>query len=181
MPVKKQWYEIIAPKMFGERVVGDTLAVDPKHLIGRKITVNLTDIVNDYNKFYVKLIFQIERVEGTKAYTKFTGHDIMRERVYRLVQRRGRRVDCIQDVRTKDGVKMRVKTVFMLIRRVGTSMKRDARKMAHAIIEETAKESNFEDFMKMILEAQLQQKIRKSCSKLYPTGNVEIRKTEVKS
>jgi len=179
MPVKKQWYEIIAPKMFGEKVLDETLAVEPKHLIGRKIYVNLADFTNDYSKFYVKLIFQIDRVEGTKAYTKFVGHDTMRERVYRLVQRRGRRVDCVQDVRTKDGVNLRVKTIFMLIRRVGTSMKKDARKKTYEIVENAAKENTFEELMKLILGAGLQQKIRKECSKIYPTGSVEIRKTEL--
>jgi len=179
MPVKKQWYEIVSPKMFGEKVVGETLTMDPKHLTGRKISISLSDLTGDYSKFYVRLNFQIEKIDDTKALTEFVGHDTMRERIYRIVQRRGRRVDVIQDIVTKDGVKVRVKTIFVLIRRVGTSMKSSARACAREIIEDTAKETDFEDFMKMIFSTQLQVKIKKACSKIYPTGSVEVHKTEV--
>ena len=33
MAIKKQWYEIVAPEMFGSAVVGQTLAADPKYLL----------------------------------------------------------------------------------------------------------------------------------------------------
>ena len=179
MAIKKQWYEIISPKMFGERVVGETLSVDPKYLVGRKIWVSLMEISRNYSKFYMTLGLQIEKVEGTKAYTRFVGHDIMRERVYRMVQRYGRRVDVIQDVTTKDGVKLRIKTVFMLIRRVGTSTKNASRAAAKAMVDDIAKEKNFEELMEMIIKDELQFYLKKQCSKVYPIGILEVRKTEV--
>lgn len=179
MPVKKQWYEIVAPKMFGEKIIGETLTLDPKHLAGRKVNVSLSDMTGDFSKFYVRLNFQVNKIDGTRAFTEFVGHDTMRERIYRIVQRRGRRVDVVQDVVTKDGIKLRVKTIFVLIRRVGTSMKAATRKKAREMIDETAKETDFGDFMKMIFSTQLQVKIKKACSKIYPTGNVEVRETEV--
>jgi small subunit ribosomal protein S3Ae len=179
MAIKKQWYEIISPKMFGEKVVGETMSVDAKSLIGRKISVSLMEISRNYSQFYIKLELQIEKVEGGKAFTKFVGHDIMRERVYRMVQRHGRRVDVVQDVTTKDGVKMRIKTVFMLISRVGTSLKNSARSCAKEYIAEISKEKKFEELMDMIIKGEMQFHIRKLCSKVYPVGNVEIRKTEL--
>ena len=179
MAIKKQWYEIVAPKLFGERVVGETLSVDPKFLIGRKIAVSLMELSRNYSKFYIKLDLQIERVEGNRAYTKFVGHDIMRERVYRMVQRYGRRVDVIQDITTKDGVKPRIKTVFMLARRVGTSMKNAARVAAKDLIEKTAKETKFEDLMEMIIKDELQSRLSAECSKVYPVSGIEVRKTEL--
>ena len=90
MALKKKWYEIISPKMFGEKRVGDTLSVDPSGLIGRKIEVSMLELSNSYQKFYVKACFQIVHVDGDRAFTKFVGHDIMRERLYRMVQRYGR-------------------------------------------------------------------------------------------
>ncbi len=118
MALKKQWYEIVAPKVFGEKVIGETLCNDPKNLVGRKIEVSLLDLARDFSKFYIKLQFQVERIDGSRAYTKFVGHDCLRERIYRMVQRRARRVDIIQDARTKDGFLLRVKTVFILLMRV---------------------------------------------------------------
>ncbi len=179
MAIKKQWYEIVSPKLFGEKVVGETLSVDPKYLVGRKVSISLMEVSRNYSQFYIKLELQIDRIEGNKAYTKFVGHDIMRERVYRMVQRHGRRVDVIQDVTTKDGVRLRVKTVFMLIRRVGTSRKNSARTYARQLIDEIAKEKKFSELVEMIIKNELQMTLKRKCSKVYPVGSMEIRKTEL--
>ena len=179
MAVKKQWYEIVSPKLFGEKVVGETLALDPKQLIGRKVETSLGDVTNDFSKFYVKLIFQIDRVDEKKAYTIFKGHEILTERIYRMVQRRTRRVDVIQIVETKDNRKVRIKTLFILVRRVNTSIKGTARKKMRELIEEYAKKHTFEEFMTMAAKGTMNSKLRKECGKIYPIGDLEIRKTEV--
>src|SRR3989344_1290871 len=179
MALKKKWYEIISPKMFGEKRVGETLSVDPSSLIGRKIEVSMLELSNSYQKFYVKVCFQIVHVEGDRALTKFVGHDIMRERLYRMVQRYGRRVDCMQNVVTKDGIGIRVKTGFMLIKRVGTSLKNSCRSYAAEVVDSIAKETNFEDFIKMVIDGDLQQQVRREVTKVYPVGGIEVRKTEV--
>jgi small subunit ribosomal protein S3Ae len=137
------------------------------------------ELSRNYSQFYIKLNLKVDRVEGSKAFTIFMGHDIMRERVYRMVQRHGRRIDVVQDVTTKDGVKLRIKTVFMLIRRVGTSTKNSARFLAREAIDEIAKEKKFEDLMDMIIKGELQMQLKRHCSKVYPVGNMEIRKTEI--
>lgn len=179
MAVKKQWYEILAPKLFEERVIGETLAAEPKQLVGRVVEVSLLELSKDYSKFYIKLKFQIDRVDGNKAYTIFAGHEIMRERIYRMVQRRVRRVDLIQDLRTKDGVLIRVKTLFVLIRRVNTSIKASARTKAGEIVEKAVKESTLDELIKLIVTGELTSSIRKECNKISPVGNVEIRKSEI--
>ncbi len=179
MAEKKKWYEILAPKMFDEKPVAETLAAEPEHLIGRTVEVSLLNLTKDYSRFYVKLLFQIERVEGDKAYTKFVGHDVMRDRIYRMVQRRVRRVDVIQDVTTKDGINMRVKTVLTLSRRVNTALKHAARKVAHDYMIHVAERLPFEDFMKIIIKGDMQKAIKKECGHVYPVTEVEIRKTEL--
>ncbi len=179
MAVKKQWYEIVAPKVFEEKSIGETLAAEPKQLIGRKIETSLLELSKDYSKFYIKLQFQIDNIDGSRAFTKFVGHDIMRERIYRMVQRRVRRVDVVMDVRTKDNVLIRVKTVFVLLRRVNTSIKAATRVKAKEVIEKTLSESSLDDFVKLIVSGELAANIRKECNRISPVGNVEIRKSEV--
>lgn len=179
MAVKKTWYEIVAPTIFGSGIIGETLAADSRQLVGRTMDVSLMDISRNYSKFYVKVRLKIDSVEGGKARTKLVGHDVMRERVYRMVQRHGRRVDAIQDVVTKDGAKLRVKTVFMLIKRVGVSTKDATRKLAVELIDEAAKKSTFEEFMNAVIAGDLQHSMKKACSKVYPVGSIEIRRTEL--
>lgn len=179
MALKKQWYEIVSPKMFGSKVVGETLAVEPKALIGRVLEVSLLEVSRDYSKFYIKLRFQIEEIEGQKALTKFIGHNIMTERIYRMVQRHGRRVDVIEDVKTKDGVRVRTKVVFVLLKHVGASMKDATRKTAREKLVEIANSTNFEDFMNKIIKGEVGMEIRRTCNKVYPIASIEVRKTEV--
>src|SRR3989344_6210077 len=167
MALKKQWYEIISPKMFGEAVVAETVAADPKNLIGRKVQFSMLELAKDYTNFYVKADFQVDRVEGSKAYTKFVGHDIMRERIYRMIQRRFRRVDCIEDVTTKDGVRVRVKIVYTLIKRVNTSIKGATRSKCRELIHTAAGSMDFEEFAKMMITGRLSASIRKELIKIY--------------
>ena len=169
----------MAPEMFGSAVIGETLAADSRQLIGRTVDVSLIDISNDYSKFYVSVKLQISSVEGNKAHTALIGHDVMRERIYRMVQRQGRRVDAVQDVVTKDGVKLRVKTVFMLIKRVGMTKKDATRKLTRDLIEQAAAEMTFTDFIDSVIKGDLQHTLKKEASKIYPIGSIEIRKTEV--
>ena len=178
MAIKKQWYDIIAPRLFDEKKIGETLSADPKRLIGRTISVSLADLTGDYSKFYIKLLFQIERIDE-KAHAKFIGHECMHERVYRMVHRYMRRVDCIQDVVTRDNKVVRIKIVFILLKRVNTSIKNSARNGTEKLLGRIAKEKTFDDFVKMMITEELQNAIKKEISKIYPVGNIEVRKSEL--
>lgn len=179
MALKKQWYEIVAPKMFGEKVIGETPAVEPKQLVGRKLEISILELTKDFSKFYIKLVLKIYRLEGNKAYTRLVGHDTMRERVYRMVRRHGRRVDVIEDIKTKDGVKVRMKVVFVLLKRVGTSMKDATRKLAREKVVELATSMEFEELIGSIISGDFGNEVRRYASKAYPIASIEVRKTEV--
>lgn len=179
MALKKQWYEILAPKMFSEKVIGETLAVDSKNLVNRKLQVNITELDRNNHNYFVKLNFRVENVEGTKAYTRLVGHDVMTERIYRMVRRRSRRVDTIQDVTTKDNRKLRIKIIFVLIRRINTSVKKAVRRSMEDLVAADCASMDLEDLMKTIISGKFQEKLKKQCSKIYPIGGLEVRKTEI--
>ena len=40
----KEWFQITAPKFFGDFVIGETIAFDPEQLKGRVVETSLTDI-----------------------------------------------------------------------------------------------------------------------------------------
>jgi len=181
MALKKTWYEIVAPKMFDEAVIGHTLASDPKQLKNRKIKISLADINRSYSKFYMKMHFQIHDVKGTKALSKFTGHNCTTERMYRMVQRRTRRVDAVQKCTTKDDVKIRIKSILILVKRTSTSTKDSVRTKMKDVVENYVKQKSLEELMKDIINDELQKKIRSECKKIYPVGAVEIRSSEVLS
>jgi ribosomal protein S3AE len=106
------------------------------------------------------------------------GHDCTGERVYRMVQRHARRVDCIQDVQAKDA-KLRVKTVLIIPHRVGTSIKDAIRTKLREAIEQLVSNMTAEEFIHSVIDDKLQLAIKDACKKIYQIGMIEIRKSEV--
>lgn len=178
MAIKKNWYEIEAPIFFKGQIIGETPASDPKYLVGRTVSISLADLVQDAKRFYLKFNFRIVNVDG-KAKTIFTGHDVTYERIYRMVQRHSRRIDCIQDAELADGARIRVKTILVIPKLVSTSVKDSVRKKMKSAVEKVLSSSTTENFMRMLIDGSLQSAIREECKKVYPVGPIEIRKSEV--
>ncbi|MBI5347654.1 MAG: 30S ribosomal protein S3ae [Candidatus Aenigmarchaeota archaeon] len=179
MAIKKTWYNIVSPKMFGEKIIGETLSVDTKYLEGRVIEMTMAEVVGDYSRFFVKLRLRIDRIDGSNAYTEFIGHSCLTERIYRMVQRRTRRVDSITDVITKDGQQLRLKMLVVLSRRVKTSIKVAVRMKMKQMMLDRASMLTFEELVKEIINGKLQVFVREECKKIYPVSGVEIRRSEV--
>jgi len=174
----KEWYQIVAPKFFGDFVIGETMAMEPKQLKGRIIETSLTDITGDPNKYYLKFYFRVEDVKDKKAITKFSGHDCTRDYLARIVRRRATRIDTNDVVNLKDN-KMRIKSVAISNRRVSKNVEIKVRKNVREIIIKNVSEMKTEEFIREIIDGKLQQKIRKAISKIYPLRYFEFRKTEV--
>lgn len=178
MALKKQWFKIKAPKTFGGGVIGSTPAVDENQLIGRVVEMALPDISKKYNQFHISLKFRITDV-NEKAETELVGHEMQKERIYRMIRRGKRKVTAMGNFKTKDGVLLRVKTVFTLIRRVNTSLKDKARAKALEVIKKEAEKSTMEDLMKTIISYDLSKKIKSSVDKVYPCSGVEVYRSKV--
>jgi len=175
----KTWFTIVAPKMFNERELAKTITSDPNSLINRKISVSLMDLINDFGKYYMKFIFRVKRVEGEKAFTEFDSSECLRDYISRMVLRRVRRVDTIQDLETKDGRKIRVKGLVIIPKRVKTTIKKAVRNKVREMIKSEVEKSTLDDFVKKIISDEIKVKILKEARKTYPIRNFEIRKTEV--
>jgi len=175
----KEWFTIIAPKLFDEREIGRTMASDPKGLVGRRIALSLMELTNDFSKYYVKFVFRITRVEGNKAFTEFDGSECMRDYVSRMVLRRVRRIDAVQDITTKDGIKIRVKTLAIVSRRVKSSIQKKMRASIKEIIKSEVEGSILDEFIERVITDDIKNRILRECRKDYPIRNFEIRKTEI--
>ena len=89
----KQWYNLVAPDMFGKTNIGETVAEVPEKLIGRVVEVTLGELTNDLSKQNTKLLLKIDRVGGDSAYTKFIGHQDNSEKPRAGVTKRPKVID----------------------------------------------------------------------------------------
>jgi len=175
----KEWISLIAPPYFNEKEIGRTLSAEPETIIGRKTSVSAVDLTNDFSKYYLKIIFRVNKIVENKALTEFAGSECLRDYISRMVLRRVRRVDSIQDLTTKDGVKIRVKGLAIISRRVKSSIQKSVRRNVEKMMKEIVENSTLEEFVKKILSDEIKNRILQELRKIYPIRNFEIRKTEV--
>jgi len=174
----KDWYQITAPKFFGDFVIGETIAFDPEQLMGRIVETSLTDITGDPDKYYLKFFFKIDSVSDKKALTKFVGHDCTKDYLARIVRKRKTRIDTNDIINLKDN-KIRVKSIAISNRRVSHPVEIKVRRIVREFIIKELEEMKTEEFIREIIDGKLQSRIRKDVSKVYPLRFFEFRKTEV--
>ena len=167
--------------MFNEEFVTETPTTDSKSLVGRNLEVNVSELLRQPQKYYMKLLFKIDRVDdkARTAYTRFNGFSVSREHVYRVVRKRIQKVELISDVETKDNWKLQVSTVTILNRNTDAEVQKKVRNHVGEMLAKEAGETDIDDFIKLVVNSVLQMKIKKSATKIYPVRFSEITKIEV--
>lgn len=175
----KQWFKIIAPKMFDEKEIGTTLTFTPENLVGKTISLSAIELTNDMSKYYLKLNFKITKVEGDRALTAFYGFDCMHDYIARMVVRRVRRIDAVQNLVTKDGVKITVKSLATISKKATSSVEVKFRVFISDIMKNIVENLTLEDFVKRMIANEIKAKVLKEGRRIYPVRNFEIRKAEL--
>jgi len=177
----KRWFTVIAPEYFGGVEIGSVVADDPQKLIGRTVESTLYDVTEDFAHQYMKMYFQITNVEGKRALTIFKGHEYSRDYLRSLVRRRTTRIDCVTNVVTKDGYKLRVSAVAFTLVRIKTSQEKEIRAVMKRIIEEKAAALTFNQFVQESVLGKIASDIYNEAKKIVPLRHVGIRKSKLLS
>lgn len=176
----KDWYAILAPEMFGKKQVGETPTIDSKLLPGKTIEVSLPELGYPGQKYYMKLKFKVNKVDGKSVNTIFHGMSLMNEHMYRIVRKRMSKVELVTDVSTKDGWALQLTFLAMMNRKTNASVQTEVRNSSEKLLKEFAAKSSIDDFVKAVAAGSIQHDIRKAGNKLYPIRFSEILKIEVK-
>ena len=175
----KQWYRIVAPDMFNGAELGETPAREPEMLIGRVSEVSYQDLTGDFTKAHIKLYFKINSIKGTDAGTEFIGHGMTSDYLRRLTRRRNTKIDDVVDVRTKDGYKIRIKTISISLGRISSSHQHLIRIKMEEVVRNKAAVSTMTELIKASINGELPKEIAKECKKIHPLKRVEVRKSEI--
>jgi small subunit ribosomal protein S3Ae len=175
----KEWFSIIAPKLFDNRELGRVMVTEPEQLVGRRISLSLLELMNNYNKFYMKFIFRVSRVDGTNAYADFAGSEVLRDYVSRMVLKRVRRIDTVQILETLDKRKITVKGLAIVSKKVKSSIEKIIRSQIKDMLKKIISEKSLDEFIISLTTDELKNFVLHEARKIYPVRNFEIRKTEV--
>ncbi len=178
--MQKQWYDIVAPDIFGQQTVAETPAEEPEMVEGRRIKVELKDLMPSSDKYYMDVFLKVTDVEGDTAHTRLDGHDVSKEYISKMVSRRSDRIDTVADVETADGDTVRVKVVATTIRKTHSSRASSIRNKIAELLQDAADERGTANLMERFFTDDLQDEVRSAVRKIYPVRDLEIRKTEVR-
>lgn len=181
MPKKlrgKKWYVLIAPKMFKEKVIGETPVGDPKSLMGRIVDVHLIKLIDDLSKYYIKFYFKVTNIEENKAFTEFQGLECLRDYISRMIRYGIKKIDAIQDLKTKDGKKIRVKTLTITNKKMKKNVKIALKKFVQKKMKEEVESSELDKFLESVIYDNIKKSVIDEGSKLYPIRSFEIKKIE---
>jgi len=175
----KDWFVILAPKIFNEMQLAETPTTDPAMLVGRNVEIAVSDLLGQPGKYYMKVFFKITDVDSRNAYTRFNGYSTTREYLYRVVRKRLQKVESVNVFDTRDGWKLQITSIAVLNRNSDSEIQKKVRHIMVSHISEVAKKSAIDDILKKVIEGSLQKEIRKLGNKIYPIRFCEIAKIEV--
>lgn len=168
-----------APPYLGGVLVAEVPASEPQKLLMRTLEVSLYDITKDISHLPIKLKFQIHRVEGVRVITRFKGLELTRDYIRSLVRRGASKVAAIAEIRTRDGMVMRVTVLGITTHRIGTAQKSAMRmKIVEALVKKAA-EMDVGQFLKEVVEGTLAADLFIAAKKIAPMRKVEIAKIKV--
>lgn len=175
-------YDVIAPELFKNKVVGKIAADEDSKLLNRIIKIGMKDMTGSYDELnmYTTIRLKIVDVKGRHANTKLTGHELSRAYIRTLAARRRSIVDPVVDVITKNNIPIRVKSLIVTRHRISSSQKTALRKLFSAEITAFASDKSFNDVMSDLLFGRFSAEFAKKARKIVPIRTVKIRKTEVK-
>jgi len=176
----KDWFTVIAPKMFDEKELGEIPATDPQHVMGRNIEASLAELSGNPSKYRVKLRFKVHSVDGNRALTRFNGLNLVKEQVFRVVRKRTSKVEIVHGFETKDKWLLHFKVFAVLNRSTDTEIQKKVRSKAVDFLKNFASKATVDDVVKTVCDGLVQKNIKKFGSSIYPIRFCEVIKIDVK-
>jgi len=176
---RKDWFDIILPRYFGETKVGETPAEDGALLNGRVFETTLAQITGDFSQEYIKMYFQVTGVEDHKAATVFKGHEYLRDYLRSLVRRRSTKIDGIYRVTTTDGYKVKIIVTAMTQVRIKSSQEHEIRSIMKMIVDEKAKTLSFDQIAHEMVLGKLASDVYNQAKNVTALRHVGVRKSEL--
>ena len=173
---KKSWIKILAPSMFRNKVIGETIKRDK--LVGKTIKVSLSNLIGDMKKQNINLGFVITNVKDDKAETEIYKYFLSVGYLKRLVRKIRNKIDDSFIAETKDKIKIKIKPVMITRGRTSKARLTAIRKLSRELLTKFVKENSFEDFIREAGSFRIQIKLKQTLRKIYPLGLYEIRYIE---
>ncbi len=171
---KAKWVDIMAPKQFNEKKVGETFAKDVDKMLGTTVVVSVGNLTSNIKKQNLLVTLRLTKFEGEKAKTEIEALSLEKSYVSKLV-RKG--ISKIQDsflVHTKDGKKARVKPLIITLNQVSGSVAAALHHKQREAIKAYAAQHNFVDLLSEVFNFRIQNALKSEFDKIHPVRQFQI-------
>ncbi len=110
---KKKWYSIMAPRILGGRMLGESLVSDSADLKGRTITANLMNVLGEPKKQSINIQFLINRVKEGQALTEIIKYELSQSYIKRQIRRGRSKIEDSFLSKTADNKRVRIKPMVI--------------------------------------------------------------------
>jgi len=193
--LKKEWYDIKAPSLFGVRNCGKTLVsktqgtkIASEGLRGRVCEINLADLNSDEDQSYKKIRLCIEEIQGRNCLTDFHGMTLTRDKLCSLIRKWQTLIEANVDVKTTDGFLVRMFVIAFTKRRPdqvkancyaqSAQIRRIRARMVEIMTEEAGK-VQLRELVKKLIPESIGKEIEKQTQGIFPLKDVLVRKVKV--
>merc|ERR1711918_275874 len=189
---KKDWYDVKAPALFTNSIIGKTLVtrtagtkIASDGLKGRVFEVSLGDLNKSEDDAFRKIRLRVEDIQGKTCLTNFWGMKFTTDKLRSLVRKWQSLIEAHCDVKTTDGYLLRLfcigftKRRQFQIRKTSYAQSAQIRAIRKKMVDIRTKAASSVELIKAVekfIPEYIGKDIQKACEGIYPLQNVFIRK-----
>jgi small subunit ribosomal protein S3Ae len=175
----KRWFNIYAPAIFGDSVIGEIPGADEKAMIGRVIKVNMSWVTHNPQHSFITVAMKISDANGDAAHTTISSIEQTYSFIHSLVKRGQSAIYTVDNLKDKSGKPFVLKLLIMTSSKIATPKKTAIRGVMSAFLKEYAASMSTEDFVKSTLDTTFQQEAVKRISNIAEISKMELKKIEL--
>jgi len=173
---RKKWFTLIAPKLFQERVLGETPASDPDSLLKRTIKMSLMTLTSNIKRQNVNVTFEVDKVQGERAMTHVKAVELAPTSIKRKVGRARDKMDDSFVCTTKDGIMVRMKPLIVTNTKTSNSVKTALRKTMVEGTIRTVATIPYDTLVNDVLSFRFQKALKYALHKVFPIRIIDVRR-----
>lgn len=175
----KKWFTVVAPDYLGGKPVCQLVTHDPRDLIGRTISLLLSELTDDPSHTTVKIRFKIIGINGETAITDFWGCELDRDFIRSLLRKGSSRVDMIFEATTKDGYRMRITVLAITRYKASQLQKKKMRKAMMNIILNKCGKLNYAQFVQELVFGKVESDLYNEVKKFHRIKLAGVKKMKL--
>lgn len=176
----KKWVIVQAPVSFGNAQIYQIPITSEEKAIGRIVEVTLFELwKTEQQQHTIKLYFQIEKIEGDIAYTRFKGHEFAKEFLRSLIRRGSSMISYVNDYSTLDGYKFRVSVITFSLRRLNSSKKHEIRSIIDEVLSTEIAQKNIDQLVQAVVGPELNARMHVKVKKIVGVRHISVKKTKL--